>query len=98
PPASSLLPYTTLFRSDGPGEEPTSSRGVPARGEEHVDDLAELVDGPEQVAPGARDLQVGLVHAPPIPDDVLSGPGGLGELRGERSEEHTSELQSRENL
>jgi hypothetical protein len=51
--------------------------------EVHVDDLAELVDGPEQVASGSPDLQVGLIDMPAIADDVPAGPGGLGELRGE---------------
>jgi hypothetical protein len=45
--------------------------------------LAELVDGPEQVAPRPSDLDVDLVHVPSIPHEVLTGSGGLGELRGE---------------
>ena len=57
--------------------------GVPARREVHVDDLAELVHGSEQVAPGPSDLEVGLIDVPAIPDDVLTGPSGLGELRRE---------------
>jgi hypothetical protein len=77
-----------LHRADpgpayGPLEEPPGCLGVPARREEHVDDLAELVDGPEQVAPRPSDLQVGLIHVPVTPDDVPAGPSGLGELRGE---------------
>jgi hypothetical protein len=69
-------------RSPGREEQPRRI-GVPARREVDVDDLAELVDGPEQVAPGPSDLQVGLIDAPAITDQVLSGPRGLGELRGE---------------
>ena len=57
--------------------------GVPARREVHVDDLAELVDRPEQGAPGPSDLQVGLIDVPAITDDVVSGSCGLGELWGE---------------
>jgi hypothetical protein len=54
------------------------------RGErENVDDLPELVDGPEQVAPGPPDFQVSLIHLPAIPDQVLSSTRGLGELRRE---------------
>ena len=45
----------------------------------HVDDLAELVDGPEQVAPGPIHLEIG--HVPAISDDVLSSSGRLRELR-----------------
>jgi hypothetical protein len=65
------------------GEEPSSSLGVASRWEEHADDLAELVDGPEQVAPGASDLDVGLIDVPAIPNDVAAGPGRVDELRGE---------------
>ena len=50
---------------------------------EDVDDPAELVDGPEQVAPRPSDLQVGLIDMPAIPNDVLSSPSGLRELRRE---------------
>jgi AAA ATPase domain len=35
---------------------------------------------PEQVAPRAVHLEVGLVDVPAIPDDVPTGGGGLGEL------------------
>jgi hypothetical protein len=49
-------------------------------GEEDVDDLPELVDGPEQVAPGPANLQVRLIDVPAIPDQVPSGSCGLGEL------------------
>ena len=63
-------------------EEP--HRGtVPPRREEHVDDLAELIDRPEQVSPGPTHLHVGLIHVPAISDDVPAGPGRLGELRRE---------------
>jgi hypothetical protein len=55
-------------------------RLLATRREEHIDDLAELVDGPEQVAPGPTHLEIGLVHVPSIPQDVLSSPGSLGEL------------------
>jgi len=44
---------------------------------------AELVDRPEQVAPGPVHLQIGLIHVPAIPHDVLTGSGRLGELRRE---------------
>jgi hypothetical protein len=64
-------------------EEVAGCFGVPARWEEDVDDLAELVDGPEQVAPRPSDLQVGLIDMPAISDDVLSSPSGIRELRRE---------------
>jgi hypothetical protein len=46
------------------------------RGEEHVDDLAELVDGPEQVSSRPSDLQVGLIDSPAIPDHVATDARG----------------------
>src|SRR2546427_6514379 len=61
PPRSTLFPYTTLFRSIGPGCE---------------------VEGDDSI-PGQREREQ---HA------------GLGGTQAERSEEHTSELQSQSNL
>ncbi len=45
--------------------------------------MAELIDRPEQVAPGSSHLQVGFVHVPAVLDDLLSSPSRLRELRGE---------------
>src|SRR3712207_8959123 len=81
PPSSTLLPYTTLFRSPGPHEprigavRPVDPDGAVPRGH----DLGHL----RLVLAGhvARDLLVRLL---------------LG--RDPRSEEHTSELQSRQYL
>jgi hypothetical protein len=57
--------------------------GVALWGDEHVDDLAELVDRAVDVAPPTGDLHVGLVHEPAIPDQVAAGPGGVGQQRRE---------------
>src|SRR6266511_5292489 len=62
------------------GEEPPCGLSVRPWREEDVGDLAELVDGPEQVTPGPSDLEVGLIDEPAIPDDVLTGPSRLREL------------------
>ena len=48
-------------------------------GDEHVDDLAELVDGSVDVAPPSGDLHVGFVDLPAIADAVAAGPGSLGQ-------------------
>jgi hypothetical protein len=48
-----------------------------------LDDLPELVDGPEQVAPGPPDFQVRLIDMPAITDHMLSSSCGIGELRRE---------------
>src|SRR3712207_8064230 len=82
PPRSTLFPYTTLFRSRQPGQQP-------------VDVLVVVVGRqPHPQAAGVAEPEVarGL--------DRVEGAGrrvdpALGE---ERSEEHTSELQSRQYL
>ena len=50
------------------------------RGHRKTSNLAELVDGPEQVAPAPSDFDVGLIDVPAIAYRVLTGSGGLGEL------------------
>src|SRR5690606_40945241 len=96
PPMPSLSPYTTLFRSlarhvDGgpPGE--------PERGE-RLQQQRRLAD-PRVAA----DQQHRAGHQPAAGYPVELGDAGdralgLRLAAGERSEEHTSELQSRENL
>src|SRR3712207_7455381 len=79
PPRSTLFPYTTLFRSQGPGE----NAGVVSLGEGWA--LAFKVEShnhPSAVEPyeGAATGVGGIIR------DIL------------RSEEHTSELQSRQYL
>src|SRR3712207_8004158 len=88
PPRSTLFPYTTLFRSGG---EPLLPRWplLPRRG-----GLGRR-----------RDDRAAGALARPLPDRQPGGRargGGLGALapvaRAGRSEEHTSELQSRQYL
>src|SRR5690606_41192896 len=87
PPRSTLCPYTTLFRS---GDEA-------AQVLEHLDALAgaRVVEGP--LVRGAVDEQDVVVGERVVVPELEHEParGGLVVLR---SEEHTSELQSRENL
>src|SRR3712207_7689201 len=84
PPRSTLFPYTTLFRSAG-HRSPAHAPAGPRRRADAPDqrDLALLRD-----LRGARTRQVARPG--------LEGNGGLG--APERSEEHTSELQSRQYL
>src|SRR2546421_7172186 len=93
PPRSTLFPYTTLFRSNL-GAEPTKLLIGPRRLAVVVDDLPERTEGQ-------------LVKGPPESrrDQAAAGfarKHGLGEdeleVRDGRSEEHTSELQSRSDL
>jgi transposase len=67
-----------LRRTDRLFEEAMGCLGVAPRGDEDVDDLPELVDGPVDVAPLAGDLHVRLVHLPAISDAMPAGPGGVG--------------------
>src|SRR5690606_40983154 len=83
PPTSTLFPYTTLFRSHAERDAVAVDDGVP------VDDVAHR----RGLIPGRRR------SAWPVPPRT----GGSDPCRGcgpppRRSEEHTSELQSRENL
>src|SRR5690606_41738707 len=93
PPVSTLFPYTTLFRSlRALPDVDRDRRGCP---DGHRDDRGGVVETEPQDAedavdePGDREQEE---H--PGVEQVLTD---LGEPH-DRSEEHTSELQSRENL
>src|SRR5688572_31006292 len=82
PPRSTLVPYTTLFRST-----------VPRRGEQAVDEHPVRIGrgvGDERVHFLGRRRQPGEVEREATDQRALVGFG--------RSEEHTSELQSQSNL
>src|SRR3712207_9175392 len=94
PPRSTLFPYTTLFRSTGDtGVDPADRdavsddrRGLQPRGAEAVDGHGrDLVGQPGQHRDQTRDVEALL-------------PLWLGAAEDQRSEEHTSELQSRQYL
>src|SRR5690606_41729372 len=82
PPTSTLFPYTTLFRSRG--RQP--DRRIPHLAAHLRQRQQDRADG----AAGRLDVLRQLLRADPGP--------GRREEAVERSEEHTSELQSRENL
>src|SRR3712207_7248666 len=82
PPRSSLFPYTTLFRS--------RSRLGRGRGEARREDPQELVHAGGLPRPAADDQEDGASRADPRD---AAGDGAV-----ERSEEHTTELQSRQYL
>src|SRR2546422_4962719 len=84
PPRSTLFPYTTLFRSAG-GKLP--SRSGPLRAARSFAASVSLAGKPRQPAPTNTDHAAG-------------GPEGWARKRRDnsRSEEHTSELQSRLHL
>src|SRR5690606_42010827 len=95
-PRPPLLPYTTLFRSRA-----TASRRAGGLGSSVAEPLDDLVDdGRRRRAAdgGLRDgpLDPDVHHAGGVP--VEEGGEPVDDQHLARSEEHTSELQSRENL
>src|SRR3712207_7124585 len=84
PPRSTLFPYTTLFRSA-------------RRGRGHIVRRSPRVD---RKRPRARHVRPGHLAAQPaaLPLGGRQIAGRGAERRGFRSEEHTSELQSRQYL
>src|SRR5690606_42040759 len=87
PPRSTLFPYTTLFRSlaDGAGRPARTQRQCPRLLPRRPAHPAGAAAGPSQGTPGGG----------PLADEL---PAGRRLRCDPRSEEHTSELQSRENL
>src|SRR5206468_7602333 len=95
PPRSPLFPYTTLFRSFKPGGKVTAGNACPLN-----DGAAAVV-----VMSAARAQELGIEPRARILASSVSGVApeimGLGPIeavRKVRSEEHTSELQSRSDL
>src|SRR3712207_9575324 len=94
PPRSTLFPYTTLFRSAGCGKHSQSKahRSEIACGAERGLDTATGRSTPARRA-ARRNLWLKFPHHV----DAFPGTGQAVDLT-DRSEEHTSELQSRQYL
>src|SRR5207248_11565093 len=94
PPTSTLFPYTTLFRSD---HEPARFELLGRRALERHSLIADVPPngvGPSSLAAGGR-CQLALEMGDVVPVAGQSrGPCDCGERFADRSEEHTSELQS----
>ena len=69
--------------SECPGEEPSCCSEIASRGDEHVDDLTELINCPVDVTPRARDLHIGLVDIPTVIDRMAARAGSIREQRRE---------------
>jgi hypothetical protein len=65
------------------GKERRGGLQISLPGQEHVDDLPVLVDGPVDVSPGPGDLDVGLVNEPVTAHAVAAWPGRLHQQRRE---------------
>src|SRR3712207_8471105 len=84
PPRSTLFPYTTLFRSD-PSHRTSARTHAPDTGPRSRRTTV------TQTTPTAG-VTVALVHG------AFADSSGWNDVVAERSEEHTSELQSRQYL
>src|SRR3712207_7034421 len=87
PPRSTLFPYTTLFRSDGANGELAVTREYLLK--------AALVVGIEVLGHDDRSREVFWQRRDQFRESAYSPGGGAHD---DRSEEHTSELQSRQYL
>src|SRR5690606_41909834 len=95
PPSSTLSPYTTLFRS-GHERKTSGSYYTPSSLVELV--LDEALDPVLDRAESADDPVAALLDVTVCDPACGSGHFLIATARRIRSEEHTSELQSRENL
>src|SRR3712207_7630533 len=85
PPRSTLFPYTTLFRSSMPGSN-----------DERENTLNSLLVEMDGFATDSGVIILAATNRPDVLDSALMRPGRFD--RQIRSEEHTSELQSRQYL
>src|SRR2546429_5754532 len=90
-PSSTLFPYTTLFRSVDPTAEEAYQQVLDAFEIRDVRDLTGQLDERERIVIRAH---YGLGQDAQTLSEIGAGLG----LTAERSEEHTSELQSRLHL
>src|SRR5690606_40835991 len=93
PPPSILFPYTTLFRSRRCHSRPAALSPLIRSGRIAVRAAVGVADGEPPCVRGCLDIGRPDRHLAVAAGDV-EHIGGLAQ----RSEEHTSELQSRENL
>src|SRR5690606_40335375 len=95
PPRSTLFPYTTLFRSfDVPGSSMKTSQAVLL-----LSSALALLSFPAACSNDGGPVEDGDGDADVGSGGTSTGDGdGDGDIGDGRSEEHTSELQSRENL
>src|SRR3712207_8819885 len=87
PPRSTLFPYTTLFRSEG-----DLAIGVPGQNDT-IGGAVRVLYGSSATGATLTGNQQWTRDSPGVPGDAADG-----DTFGGRSEEHTSELQSRQYL
>src|SRR2546421_11993393 len=94
PPRSTLFPYTTLFRSTFPGHDTVSD----FRRELHLDTAIASVSYKSGGVRHAREIFSSPVDQVIVVRLTADRPGQVNFNASMRSEEHTSELQSRSDL
>src|SRR5690606_39570312 len=94
-PTSTLLPYPTPFRSRSAAAD---QRDQLAAADGEVDPLVDLPPAEPCLDPDQLDDRLGLRHGRPHAGRFDRAAHRPTSWRITRSEEHTSELQSRENL
>src|SRR5690606_42062763 len=96
PPLSNLFPYTTLFRS---AAKVLRGSWKPMRASRRARSFTgRLVGGTAGLAIGTIGTLASLLALAPNAFEVVRKLGLVAHREASRSEEHTSELQSRENL
>src|SRR5690606_41198433 len=98
PPRSTLFPYTTLFRSFGEFYDTGLTFDAPDSRAAGVFVAQNATRPPELFATKDFRSTRQLTQLNAVFNDYVMGESRLITWRGTRSEEHTSELQSRENL
>src|SRR5205814_10160411 len=94
PPRSTLLPYTTLFRSVVHDQDPTHAPPVGIAGKNSLNAAPpSRAESTQTTPPMSCTARATTARPRPVPF-----PGGLVVKKGSRSEEHTSELQSLRHL
>jgi hypothetical protein len=67
----------------GAGEEAAGGHQIPFLGDQHVDDLPELINRPVQIDPPSGGFHIRLVHDPPVTGAVPAGAGRVDQQRRE---------------
>src|SRR5207253_10500506 len=96
-PTAPPVPYTTLFRSPGRGRRPPAARPAQSRrtgSDSRGSRRPSVQGGNERASPVKRSREMPIDATQAYDDNNIFA----RIIRGERSEEHTSELQSRGHL
>src|SRR2546430_15051300 len=94
PPRSTLFPYTTLFRSLSPSIEFVVKKALAKNPKDRYQNAIEMADDLKAAISPALAVSAGMV----LPGNANHADLTESDRSWQRSEEHTSELQSQSNL